>query len=56
MSARPGRLLEIIAIDLPRPRTMEMMSTPKFGEYSLKIRSLLTAASGGAGSAIGSTM
>ena len=27
MSARPGRLLEQIAIQLPRPRTMEMMST-----------------------------
>jgi NitT/TauT family transport system ATP-binding protein len=46
MSARPGRLLEIIGIDLPRPRTMEMMSTAPFGQYTLKIRSLLTGANG----------
>ena len=56
MSARPGRLLEKITIDLPRPRTMEMMSATKFGEYTLKIRSLLAAASGAANSAVGSTM
>jgi len=56
MSARPGRLLEIIAIDLPRPRTMEMMSAVKFGEYTLKIRSLLASASGANAAVIGSTM
>ncbi len=56
MSARPGRLLETIAIDLPRPRTMEMMSTVKFGEYTLRIRALLASASGANASGIGSTM
>jgi NitT/TauT family transport system ATP-binding protein len=56
MSARPGRLLETIAIDLPRPRTMEMMSTVRFGEYTLKIRALLASAGGGANAAVGSTM
>ena len=55
MSARPGRLIETIAVDLPRPRTMEMMSTAKFGEYTLKIRALL-AANGALGSKAGSTM
>jgi NitT/TauT family transport system ATP-binding protein len=56
MSARPGRLLETIVIDLPRPRTVEMMSATKFGEYTLKIRSLLSTAGGGQGAAAGSTM
>jgi len=56
MSARPGRLLEIIAIDLPRPRTMEMMSVVKFCEYTLKIRALLASAGGTTAPAIGSTM
>jgi len=56
MSARPGRLLETLAIDLPRPRTMEIMSDVKFGEYTLKIRALLASANGADGTAIGSTM
>lgn len=55
MSARPGRLLEQISIRLPRPRTMEMMSTSQFGEYTLKIRSLLGHATGAAGPISGST-
>ncbi len=56
MSARPGRLIEQIAVDLPRPRTMEMMSAARFGQYTLQIRAALGAA-GGAGSAgAGSTM
>ncbi|MEX0804765.1 MAG: ABC transporter ATP-binding protein [Candidatus Binatia bacterium] len=46
MSARPGRLLEMLSMDLPRPRTLEMMSSPKFGEYTLKIRGLLSAGGG----------
>jgi NitT/TauT family transport system ATP-binding protein len=56
MSARPGRLLEQIAIDLPRPRAMEIMSAAEFGGYTLKIRALLSAAGGAAASAIGSTV
>jgi len=56
MSARPGRLLEQIAIQLPRPRTLEMMSTAPFGEYTLRIRALLAAAGGASPSSAGSTM
>ena len=54
MSARPGRLLEILSIDLRRPRTMEMMSSGRFGEYTLKIRGLL-GVTGSSGTAVGST-
>jgi NitT/TauT family transport system ATP-binding protein len=38
MSPRPGRISEIIDIDLPRPRTIEMINTEKFGAYSFRIR------------------
>jgi NitT/TauT family transport system ATP-binding protein len=31
MTARPGRIKEVIQIDLPRPRSIEMVSTPAFG-------------------------
>jgi len=54
MSARPGQLLEEIRIALDRPRTLEIMSSSRFGEYTLKIRGLL-AARGVAGSRVGST-
>ena len=41
MSARPGRILADIAIDLPRPRELEIKRTPKFGEYSLQVWELI---------------
>ena len=31
MTARPGRIKEIITVDLPRPRSLEMVNTPAFG-------------------------
>ncbi len=55
MSARPGRLLEQIPIALPRPRTMEMMSTAQFGEYTLQIRGLLQGVDGIPAAVPGST-
>ncbi|ATN32797.1 nitrate ABC transporter ATP-binding protein [Rhizobium sp. ACO-34A] len=33
MTFRPGRIREIIDIDLPRPRTSEIVSTDRFGHY-----------------------
>ena len=41
MKARPGRIVEDVLIDLPRPRTLEMVNTPHFGEIVTHIRSLL---------------
>jgi NitT/TauT family transport system ATP-binding protein len=44
MSPRPGKVIEKLAIELPRPRTLEMMSGPEFGRYTLRIRSMLASA------------
>ncbi len=41
MSPRPGRFVEAVAIDLPRPRTLEMTTTPRFGALVDRIRSRL---------------
>lgn len=37
MSARPGRIVDRIAVDLPRPRKFEMMSSPRFVELRERI-------------------
>jgi NitT/TauT family transport system ATP-binding protein len=44
MSPRPGRIAEIITIDLPRPRTLEMMSSDAAGVFVQKIRHYFNAA------------
>ena len=41
MSPRPGRFVEAVEIDLPRPRTLDMMTQPRFGGSSSRIRDLL---------------
>jgi NitT/TauT family transport system ATP-binding protein len=56
MSARPGRLLEKITVELPRPRTMEIMSSAEFGAYTLMIRSRLALAGAASSPVVGSTM
>jgi NitT/TauT family transport system ATP-binding protein len=43
MSPRPGRIAEIITIDLPRPRNLDMRETPEFGVYTRHIREIFTA-------------
>jgi NitT/TauT family transport system ATP-binding protein len=44
MGARPGRILQRITIDLPRPRTYEMMATEKFGRLRDEIWQLIRTA------------
>jgi NitT/TauT family transport system ATP-binding protein len=41
MKARPGRVVENFRVDLPRPRTLEMINTPEFGQIVAHIRELL---------------
>lgn len=38
MSQRPGTVLDLIDIDLPRPRTTETIQTPEFAELTARIR------------------
>lgn len=38
MTPRPGRIAEILRIDLPRERTLDMMISPEFGDYVRRIR------------------
>ena len=41
MSARPGRIAEIVDVDLPRPRSLDMMTTPVFSALVHHVRGLL---------------
>ena len=43
MSARPGRIQEIVSVDLPRPRDLDVMASDDFGVYARKIRHLFDA-------------
>jgi NitT/TauT family transport system ATP-binding protein len=38
MSPRPGRITEIIDIDLPRPRPLEIINSEAFGRHVVAIR------------------
>ncbi|WP_244644475.1 ABC transporter ATP-binding protein [Azorhizobium oxalatiphilum] len=40
MDRNPGRIVEIIDIDLPRPRHLALRETPEFGRYVAHIRHL----------------
>ncbi|NQX33263.1 ABC transporter ATP-binding protein [Herbiconiux sp. VKM Ac-2851] len=41
MSPRPGTIREVIEVDLPRPRTIEMISTPEFHQHVDRATQLL---------------
>ena len=40
MSPRPGRIEQILDIDLPRPRTLDTVTGPAFNAYATTIRSI----------------
>jgi NitT/TauT family transport system ATP-binding protein len=46
MSAHPGRILRVMDIDLPRPRTEETRESPDFAAVETEIRHLLFTESG----------
>lgn len=41
MSARPGRVIGVVNVDLPRPRTLDMMQTGEFLDLTNRVRALL---------------
>ena len=41
MTPRPGRILDVIPIDLPRPRDLGVRALPRFGEYEHRVRQLV---------------
>ena len=43
MSPRPGRVKEIVAVDIPRPRSLDDIATTRFGELKHRILSLIFA-------------
>jgi NitT/TauT family transport system ATP-binding protein len=42
-SSRPGRVVDIVNVDLPRPRTLDMLGSPEVGLMANHIRGLLGA-------------
>jgi NitT/TauT family transport system ATP-binding protein len=49
MGTEPGRIIEQLDIDLPRPRDDETITDPRFAEYERHLRELLISGSDGGG-------
>jgi NitT/TauT family transport system ATP-binding protein len=43
LSSRPGRIADIVEIDLPRPRRLAVRETEAFGRYAARLRELIYA-------------
>jgi len=41
-STRPGQVVEVLDIDLPRPRHLSIRETPEFGRYASEIRRIFS--------------
>ena len=48
MSRRPGRILEVVEIPLPRPRVLSVLGEPEFGRLTAHIREFVEAGTGAA--------
>ena len=46
MTPRPGRIMDTINVDLPRPRALDIMETPAFGAHVRAIRAHFSAKGG----------
>jgi NitT/TauT family transport system ATP-binding protein len=46
MTARPGRIMDTLTIDLPRPRTLDVVNSAPFGAYARRVRECLNANGG----------
>ena len=46
MTPRPGKIGDLLRIDLPRPRELDVMNTEAFGTYARRIRHALNAGGG----------
>jgi len=47
MTPRPGRIGDEFAVDLPRPRRLDVMNTERFGAYVRRVRAALNPGGGG---------
>jgi NitT/TauT family transport system ATP-binding protein len=46
MTPRPGRIADLLSVTLPRPRPLDVMNTPEFGDYVRRIRACFSAKGG----------